>query len=274
LKLVKPGTKESEIMAMAISVALENNCQLAYPVICTINGQYLHNESYNNILKEGQLLLIDAGSESPMHYASDITRTYPVSKKFTAQQAEIYQLVLDMMQAAFINLKPGVPYSSVHLKAAETLANGMIAIGLMKGNAEEIVNAGAHALFFPHGLGHLLGLDVHDMEDLGENNTGYDETYKRSNQFGTQFLRYGKELKTGLVLTVEPGIYFIPALIDLWKKEGKFTQYINYDKLDKYSSFGGIRVEDNILITNEGYRILGNPIPKTIKEIESLKAGN
>jgi Xaa-Pro aminopeptidase len=271
IKMTNPGTKEQEILAMIESVALEQNCRLAYPAICTINGQYLHNESYDNTLQDGQLLLIDAGSESPMHYASDITRTYPVGKSFTTQQAEIYQLVLDMMQTAFTIIKPGIPYSYVHQKVTETLAKGLVSIGLMKGNAEEIVNKGAHALFFPHGLGHLLGLDVHDMEDLGENNTGYDGTYKRSTLFGTQFLRYGKELKPGLVHTVEPGIYFIPALIDLWQKERKFENFINFSKLDDYKKFGGIRVEDNVLVTEKGYRILGTPIPKTINEIETLK---
>jgi len=145
----------------------------------------------------------------------------------------------------------------------------MIQLGLMKGNVAEVVEAGAHALFFPHGLGHLLGLDVHDMEDLGEANTGYDETYKRSQQFGTRFLRYGKELHEGIVITVEPGIYFIPELIDQWKSESRYSQFINYAALEKYKNFGGIRIEDNVLITNDNYKILGNLIPKSVFDVEA-----
>ncbi|HEY9124506.1 MAG TPA: aminopeptidase P family protein, partial [Bacteroidales bacterium] len=269
MSVIRPGIKESEFASIAEGYALKHNCRLAYPAICTVNGQYLHNESYDNILKDGQLLLIDAGSESPMHYASDITRTIPVSKKFNTQQKEIYLLVLDMQQKALSLMKPGVPYSFVHKNACEVLVKGMIQLGLMKGNVAEVVEAGAHALFFPHGLGHLLGLDVHDMEDLGEANTGYDETYKRSQQFGTRFLRYGKELHEGIVITVEPGIYFIPELIDQWKSESRYSQFINYAALEKYKNFGGIRIEDNVLITNDNYKILGNLIPKSVFDVEA-----
>ena len=269
MSVIRPDIKESEFASIAEGYALKHNCRLAYPAICTVNGQYLHNESYDNILKDLQLLLIDAGSESPMHYASDITRTIPVSNKYNAQQKGIYQLVLDMQQKAMSLMKPGVPYSFVHKKACEVLVEGMIQLGLMKGDIAEAVEAGAHALFFPHGLGHLLGLDVHDMEDLGEANTGYDETHQRSQQFGTRFLRYGKELREGTVITVEPGIYFIPELIDQWKSESRHLQFINYAALEKYKTFGGIRIEDNVLITNDKYRILGKPIPKTIQDVEA-----
>ncbi len=272
IEMSKPGVKEYEIAAIAECIAKQYNCQLAYPPICTINGQYLHNESYSNTLESGKLLLLDVGSESQMHYASDITRTFPVDKQFTTQQAYIYNLVLAMMQTAFQHMKPGIPYMYVHYEACKTLTQGLIDLGLMKGDVNEIVEKGAHALFFPHGLGHLLGLDVHDMEDLGENNTGYDETITRSNQFGTKFLRYGKALQNGTVITVEPGIYFIPALIEQWKKEKAFETYICYDKLNDYLNFGGIRIEDNVLVTDGGVKILGNPIPKSIHEIELLKA--
>lgn len=183
-------------------------------------------------------------------------------------QAEIYNLVLEMMNSALKLMKPGVSYADVHQKASETLAEGLTDIGLMKGNPEEIVASGAHALFFPHGLGHLMGLDVHDMEDLGEDNIGYDNEHKRSTQFGTSFLRFGRKLEKGMILTVEPGIYFIPALIDLWKSEKKHESFINYNSLHNYMNFGGIRIEDDVLITSTGNRILGKPIPKTIVEIE------
>ena len=271
IRMAQPGIKETDIMAMVENIGLTNKARPAYPVICTINGQYLHNESYNNTLKEGQLLLLDAGIESPMHYATDITRTFPVSKQFTQQQKEIYQLTLDMQQTAFSLMKPGVAYSYVHQKVSETLATGLVSLGLMQGSPQEIVEKGAHALFFPHGLGHLMGLDVHDMENLGESYTGYDEQHIRSELFGTQNLRFGKKLLEGITITVEPGIYFIPALIELWQKEKKFDEHINYMNIAPYLHFGGIRIEDNILITNSGNRILGDPIPKTIKDIEDIK---
>jgi Xaa-Pro aminopeptidase len=268
-KMAMSGVSEVEILAMSEGIALAHGHRMAYPVICSVNGQFLHNESYDNTLKEGDLLLLDAGSESPMHYATDITRTIPVNGKFSSLQKDAYLLVLAMMQKAFELMKPGIPYSFVHRKVCETLSDGLIALQLMKGNTEEIVNEGAHALFFPHGLGHLLGLDVHDMEDLGEEITGYDDEFKRSQQFGTQFLRYAKKLLEGTVITVEPGIYFNPVLIDLWAKEKRFSQYINYSNLEKYRDLGGIRIEDNVLITINSNRILGNPIPKKISDIEN-----
>ena len=268
MKNCRPGIKESLIVGMIEGFGFQYGCMLAYPVICSIHGEILHNESHENTLKEGQLMILDAGNESPMHYATDITRTIPVSRKFTQMQAEIYNLVIAMMDIPLSLMKPGVSWAFVHQKAAETLAAGLTDIGIMNGNPKEIVASGAHALFFPHGLGHLMGLDVHDMEDLGEDNIGYDEEHKRSNQFGTSFLRFGRNLEKGIVITLEPGIYFIPSLIDLWKKEKKFESYINYHILDKYMNFGGIRVEDNILITGKGNRILGKPIPKTIAEVE------
>lgn len=271
LRMSEPGRREAEIAAAIESIAKAQGCQLAFPSICSFNGHYLHNESYANILQEGQLLLVDAGAESHMHYATDLTRVYPVSQTFSTQQAEIYQLVLEMQSEAMSMMRPGITYLSVHKHACQVLVEGLKGLGLMSGNTEEIVEQGAHALFFPHGLGHLMGLDVHDMEDLGEQNTGYDAQIQRSEVFGTRFLRYGKVLKEGLVLTVEPGIYFIPLLIEQWKKEGKFSQYIHYDRLLPYLQFGGIRIEDDVVITADGCRVLGNPVPKTIAEIELLK---
>jgi Xaa-Pro aminopeptidase len=202
-----------------------------------------------------------------MYYASDITRTCPVSGRFTSIQAEIYQLVLRMQLGAIGMIKPGLSYREVHLGACRILAEGMRAIGLMKGDPSDAVEAGAHALFFPHGIGHMLGLDVHDMEDLGDV-VGYVKREKRSGQFGLNALRLSRPLEPGFVLTVEPGIYFIPALIDRWRNERLHTDFIDYDKVDSFRGFGGIRIEDNVLVTATGALILGPGIPKTIPEVE------
>ncbi len=270
MRVASPGKNEKEIAGIMEGIAVSRGGRLAFPTIFSKNGQTLHNHFQGNKLKAGDIVVNDSGAETAMHYASDITRTFPVKGKFTNIQKDIYQTVLDMQLTAIAEIKPGVTYRSVHLSAAKILAENFIAAGLMKGNAEEAVNAGAHALFFPHGLGHLMGLDVHDMENLGESNTGYDNKTKRSDQFGLTYLRFAKELEPGIVLTVEPGIYFIPELIDMWKKENKFKNFINYDKVNKFKKFGGIRIEDDILVTTKGCKVLGKPIPKTIKEVEKL----
>jgi len=237
-------------------------------VILSQNGQILHNHDHSQILKEGRMMVTDTGTESEMHYASDITRTVPVGGKFNQRQKDIYEIVLKANMDTIEAIKPGVFYKDIHLLAAKIIAQGLKDLGIMKGDVDEAVRQGAHALFFPHGLGHAMGIDVHDMEGLGENYVGYDESIKRSDQFGLAFLRFGKKLKPGYVMTDEPGCYFIPALIDLWKSEGKFTDFINYDKADTYKDFGGIRIEDDILVTDDGYKVLGKPIPKTVAEIE------
>jgi len=223
-------------------------------------------------MRKGRLLVVDSGAESNRHYASDITRTLPVSGKFTTRQREIYEIVLAAQESAIAALKPGLPFRDVHLKVARLMSAGLKEVGLMKGDTEEAVAAGAHALFFPHGLGHPLGLDVHDMENLGESFIGYDEKTKRSDQFGLAYLRFARELRPGYVMTVEPGIYFIPALVAKWKKEKKHTSFINYLKVQTYLNFGGIRIEDNVLITSGGRRVLGQPIPKRVKDVERLMA--
>jgi Xaa-Pro aminopeptidase len=205
-----------------------------------------------------------------MHYAGDITRTTPVGGKFNAIQKSIYEIVLKANMATIEGVKPGVTNKSLHLIAARTIAEGLKEMGLMKGDMDAAVKAGAHALFFPHGLGHMMGLDVHDMEGLGENYVGYDDEVQRADQFGLAYLRLGRELKEGFVLTIEPGIYFIPALIDQWQAENRHGQFLNYDEIGKFRDFGGVRIEDDILVTDNGYRVLGKPIPKTVKEIESL----
>ena len=273
MKAARSGKKEAELAGIVEGVAVAAGGRLSFPAILTVNGQTLHNHYHGNTLKKGRLVLGDFGAENEMHYAGDITRTYPVAKTFNDQQKEIYNIVLKALNNSIDACKPGLTYREIHLQAARIMASGLQDLGLMTGDVDEAVAAGAHALFFPHGLGHMMGLDVHDMEDLGENLVGYDENVQRSDQFGTRSLRLGRELQTGFVLTVEPGIYFIPELIDKWRSEGKFTEFIAYDKLKAYRKFGGIRIEDDVLITESGSRVLGAPIPKTVSEVEEIRGG-
>jgi Xaa-Pro aminopeptidase len=269
MKLAKPGTTERQIAGTIEGISLSLGHSVSFPIICSIHGETLHNPYYSNTLQQGQLLLTDAGSESLLHYASDITRTTPVGGHFTEIQKEIYTIVLQANLETIRIATPGISYLEVHKKAALKITQGLIDIGLMRGDAKSAVEAGAHALFFPHGLGHMMGLDVHDMENLGEDNVGYDASFIRSHQFGLANLRMARKLEPGFVITDEPGIYFIPTLIDLWKQEKKFSEFINYEKLEKYRNFGGIRIEDDLLITKTGCRVLGKPIPKTIEEVEN-----
>jgi len=204
-----------------------------------------------------------------MGYASDITRTFPVGGKFSSRQRDIYEIVLAANMRAIENSKPGIRNLELHLGAAKTIAAGLKDLGILSGNIDDIVAAGAHALFFPHGIGHMMGLDVHDMENLGENYVGYGDELKRSDQFGLAYLRMGRELKPGFVFTIEPGCYFIPSLIQLWKSEGKHKEFINYSKTEEFIGLGGVRIEDDVLITTKGYEVLGTPIPKTIEEVEN-----
>jgi len=270
MKMAKPGVIEREIAGAVEGISLAQGGPVSFPVILSMDGQTLHNHYHGNVLELNRMMVTDAGAETTMHYASDITRTVPVGGKFNQRQKEIYEIVLDTILTTTNAIKPGVYYKDIHLLAAKTIASGLINLGLMKGDADEIVSQGAHALFFPHGLGHMLGLDVHDMEGLGENFVGYDETVQRSSQFGLAFLRLARELKPGFVLTNEPGLYFIPALVDQWKSEGKFTDFINYEKVETYKDFGGIRIEDDILVTADGCKVLGKPIPKTVTEVEDI----
>ncbi len=269
MRAAKEGKKEHDLAGIAHGIAKGCGGELAYPIIMTVNGQTLHNHYHGNTLQNGQLVLGDFGAENGMHYAGDITRTFPVAKTFTQKQKEIYQIVLDAEEAAIQALKPNASYKTIHLQAAKNMAEGLKSLGLMKGDMDEAVAEGAHALFFPHGLGHMIGLDVHDMEDLGENLVGYGDGLERSTQFGLKSLRLGKELKEGNVLTVEPGIYFIPELIDQWQAENKYASFLDYDKINTYRDFGGVRIEDNILVTKDGHQVLGPRIPKTIEEVET-----
>lgn len=270
MRMAVPGALEMEIAGFMEGIALKHGGAVSFPVILSQNGETLHNHDHSQILQEGRLLLVDAGAETPSRYCSDYTRTIPVGGKFTTRQREIYEIVLKANNSAFKRIQPGITYQEIHLHAASRIAKGLTDLGLMKGDFNEAVAAGAHALFFPHGLGHMMGLDVHDMEGLGENYVGYNDKVHRIDQFGTAYLRMGRELQPGFVITNEPGIYFIPALIDLWRKEKKFEQFINYDLVETYKGFGGIRLEDDILVTPDGCTFIGKRVPITPDQIQEI----
>ena len=273
MQMSKPGMKESTIAAALQEIAVSAGGNLAYPAILTVNGQILHNHYHGNILQDGDLVLNDSGAESPSGYAGDLTRTFPAGKKFSSIQKEMYEIVLNSYRKAAATLKPGVRYLDVHFEACLTLVEGLKALGLMKGDMKEAVQQGAHALFFQCGTGHMMGLDVHDMEDLGEQYVGYsDQLAKNTSQFGLKSLRLGKELQAGYVLTIEPGLYFIPELIEQWKAEKHLSSFINYDEVEKFKSFGGIRVEDDFVITEEGSAILGKPLAISVDDIEQIRS--
>lgn len=268
MAVARPGIYEYEVMGEVQAAALRENYQMAFPPIVTVRGQVLHNHSYDNLLQDGQLMINDSGAETPGGYAADITRTFPVNGRFSPMQKDIYEICLAMQLGAIDIIKPGITYRDVHLHACRILAERMAALGLMKGDPAAAVEAGAHALFFPHGLGHMLGLDVHDMEDLGDI-VGYPKGEPRSTQFGLRSLRMSRPLETGFVFTVEPGIYFIPALIDKWAQENLHPDFIDYEKLAPYRNFGGCRIEDDVLVTATGAKVLGPGIPKTVAEVEA-----
>ena len=271
MKMAHEGVYEREIAGTIEGITLKYGGRISFPVILSRRGETLHNHNHSNLLKTGDLLLTDAGFESTMHYATDNTRTFPVGGKFSQKQREIYEIVLAANNAVHAAVKPGVKYLDMHMLACTTIFDGLKNLGLVQGNTEEAVAQGAHTLFMPHGLGHMMGVDVHDMEDLGEDFVGYDEGQERSSQFGTAYLRLAREMKPGFVFTNEPGIYFIPALMDKWIKEGINTQYINFDKVNQYRDFGGIRLEDDILITQNSSRNLGKRrIPITPEEVEEM----
>jgi Xaa-Pro aminopeptidase len=249
-------------------IALAYGMHLAFPPIVTVNGQIFHMHSHDNLLARGRVLICDCGAEAASGYASDITRAVPVGGRFNARQKAIYEIVLAGQESAIKSIKPGINFKDIHLQTARIMTDGLKGLGLMKGDTAEAVVAGAHALFFPHGLGHNLGLDVHDMEDYGENYVGYGEKVERSSQFGLAYLRMARELRPGHVMTVEPGIYFIPALFDLWRKEKKHREFIVYDAVEKFLDFGGVRIEDDVLVTEKGRKVLGPPIPKTVADVE------
>lgn len=270
MRMVRPGIKESEVAAAVAEAAYSNDYQLSFPIIATINGQTLHNHYHGNMIKSGDMLLLDAGAETEMGYAGDMSSTIPADPKFTTRQKEIYDISVAAHEAAVAALKPGVLFEDVYDLSLKTIVEGLKDLGFMKGDAMEAVKAGAAALFMPCGLGHMMGLDVHDMENLGEVYVGYDGRPK-STQFGRKSLRLGRKLEPGFVLTIEPGIYFIPELIDLWRGENKFNDFINYEKVSMYKDFSGIRNEEDYLITEDGARLLGKKIPIRTEEVEALR---
>ena len=254
---IRPGIVEQEIVGKMEGVTLAKGWGVSFPTILTQHGETLHNHLHDKIIEPGKLMVVDAGAESNLHYASDFTRTYPTSGKFTAKQREIYQIVYECNEFAFSLTKPGTTYRDVHLATARKMLEGLSALGLVRGDLDEMVSCGIAGLFQPHGLGHNMGLDVHDMEDLGENLVGYDPDQTRAKQLGLGSLRMARRLRPGHVITDEPGIYFIPALIEKFRKEGLGKDFVNYSKLESYYDFGGIRLEDDVLVTPDGARRLG-----------------
>ena len=262
------GTYEYEIAGKMEGIALAGGGPVSFPIILTTHGEILHGHDHSLQIRKGRMIVSDAGCENPMGYCSDITRSVPVGGKFSSRQKDIYEAVLSAQTLVPTLVKPGVKYSDIHLAAVTRLGSALKELGLIKGNIQDAVNCGTMGLFMPHGLGHMMGLDVHDMENYGENYVGYDKKNIRSTQFGLSSLRLGRELQEGFVITNEPGCYFIPALIDKWRSENKCSDFINYDMLEKYKDFGGIRIEDDLLVTRDGCRLLGKYIPKTVAEIE------
>jgi len=271
MQVVRPGMLESEVAAEVAKVGLSGGQEMSFPIISTINGHTLHNYDRSHRLQEGQMFLLDAGAESPLHYAGDMSSTIPVGDHFTERQKVIFDILLHAHRSAVAALKPGVNFRDVHLLAGEKICEGLKGLGLVKGDPAEAARTGAYAMFFPCGLGHMMGLDVHDMENLGEVYVGYGGEPK-SKQFGFKSLRLARPLEPGFVFTIEPGIYFIPELIDLWRAERKFTDFLNYEEIDKWRDFTGLRNEEDYLITEDGARRLGHKVkPMTTDEVEAAK---
>jgi len=269
MHMAEPGRTEREIAGRLSGIADARGQGLSFRPTCSIHGEVLHNHEYSNTLAADDLLLVDAGAASPLHYAGDITRVIPVGGSFSSRQEAIYEAVLDAQMGAINALQPGVPFRDIHLHAARILTEHLVDLGLMNGPVDAAVDAGAHALFFAHGLGHLLGLDTHEMENLGEDVVGYSADQARSEQFGLHTLRLARPLKPGFVVTIEPGCYFIPALIRRWRQNQRHAEFINYNAVADFESFGGVRIEDDVLITDDGARVLGPGIPKSLDAVEA-----
>ena len=269
---VRPGIHESEVAAAVEEVACRHGNALAFPTIATVQGQVLHNHGFIHDLKEGDIFLLDAGAETQTHYAGDLSSSMPVGDRFTTQQAEVYNIHLRSFYAAVDKLKVGTPFREAHIAAATEIARGMKELGLMKGDPAEAAEIGAYALFFPCGLGHMVGLDVHNMENLGEQYVGYADGQRKSTQFGFKSLRLARPLEPGFVFTVEPGIYFIPELMDKWQAEHQFEDFICYDRLGPWRHFTGLRNELNYVMTESDARLLGTvKKPMTIEEVYEAK---
>lgn len=267
----KPGMYEYELIAIASKFRWEHGCKWGYDPIMTVNGQTLHNHYYGNKIKEGDIVLYDGGIEVPSGYQADLTRSFPVSDKFTSLQKQVYEIVHAGYNMAVKKCKPNRSYKDIHLQVAEVMFEGLKDLGWAKGDTKEAIAAGAHTLFFPHGLGHMIGLDVHDMESFDEVYVGYTPRMKKSKEFGLKSLRLGKKLKAGFVITIEPGLYVIPQLIEQFKSEKKHLDFINYQEVEKHLGFGGIRIEDDFLITEKGNRVLGEPFGASVAEVEAVR---
>ena len=270
MKIAKPGMYEREVAGAIAGLVESRGVALAFPIIFSVHGETLHNHFHGNRMEAGQMAVNDSGCESPLHYACDITRTIPIGGRFHGPQRDLYQSVLNAQRKALAAVKPGVKFREIHLLACRSLAEDLKSIGCMKGDLDAAIAQGAHGMFFQCGLGHMMGLDVHDMEGLGEQYVGYDPSVERSPQFGLKSLRMARALEPGMVMTVEPGIYMIPTLMDKWRAEGKFLDFLDYDVIEKFRGFGGIRVEDDVVVTETGYRVLGKPIPIEMDEVEAL----
>ena len=270
---IRPGVVEQEVVGRMESVALSYGWGVSFPTILTQHGEIFHCHSHQMAFEPGRLVVVDAGLELNEHYASDFTRTYPVGGRFSPRQKDIYQTVRECNELAFSMVRPGVAYRDVHLAVARHMLGRLSELGLVKGDVDAMVEDGIAGLFMPHGLGHNMGLDVHDMEDYGENLVGYDDDQSRSPQLGLGSLRMARRLTQGNVITDEPGIYFVPALIELWKKEGSDKGCVNYSKLQDYYNFGGIRLEDDVLVTADGARRLGSSrLPISVEDVEAAMA--
>ena len=270
MRMSRPGMKEQEVVGAIDGLVSSHGSALAFPIIFSKHGEVLHNHKHGNTLETGDVVILDAGANSQTHYASDITRSFPIGAPFDDRQKQVYETVLRAQMDSIAAVEPETRFEDVHLLACKRLTEGLQEMGLMKGGVEESVTAGAHALFFPHGLGHMMGLDVHDMEGLSEDLVGYGDEAERSPQFGRRSLRLARALKPSFVVTIEPGLYFIPDLIDQWREENRHPDFIEYENLDSWKDFGGVRIEDDVLVTADGHRVLGEPIPKTVEDVEKL----
>ncbi len=270
MKATRPGRYEWEVVRKVEACHARHGSPVSFPIILSVRGEVLHNHAHGNRMEPGQLVVHDSGATSPEGYASDITRTFPVSGTFDTRQREIYTIVLEALEEATRAVKPGMPFIDVYKTAARSQMEGLKALGLVRGDTHEAVEQGAHAAFLQCGTGHMIGLDVHDMEGLGEELVGYDDTIRRSELFGVCYVRLGRALEADWVVAVEPGIYFIPELIDRWSAEGKYADFIDWEKVAAYQDFGGVRIEDDVLVTADGHRVLGPPIPKTVADVEAI----
>jgi len=271
MRITRPGMTEKEVAGKLQSIAIGQGGDISYPIILTVNGEILHTHTRDLVMQDGQMSLCDAGAETAMHYCGDLTRTIPTGKRFSSIQKEMYEIVLNAQISAVAACKPGILFKDVHALASTKLLEGLKSVGIIKGDPAEAFANDVHTLFFQCGLGHMMGLDVHDMENLGEQYVGYTEDLKKGTTFGWKSLRLGRELEPGFVVTVEPGLYLIPTLIDRWKAENKLADFIDYGQLDKFRDFTGIRIEDDLVITESGNRVLGKELVKGSDEVEALR---